>query len=91
VLDAFEREGWPDAISDPLEPDELMDHKTRLQETAKSLNDRLMDGTIRFHCNGRGDGILWERVEEKAQHPGCTPGRAAEARDTISASKRYTA
>jgi hypothetical protein len=70
ALDAFEKEGWPDAINDPLEPDDHQESKARLREMVRGLNKGLKAGTIRFRSsNGRGDGVLWECVEENAQHP----------------------
>ena len=65
VLNAFEAAGWPEAIGDPLETDEMDDKPERLREAVKRLNDGLEPGTIRFHANGRGDGIRWEVVEAR--------------------------
>jgi hypothetical protein len=48
VLNAFEEEGWPDAVSDPLEWDQFDDLKARLRETVRGLNKGLKPGTIRF-------------------------------------------
>ncbi|MBP3959529.1 hypothetical protein J8F10_30155 [Gemmata sp. G18] len=51
VLNAFQEEGWPNAISDPLP-------KGKLAKTIESLNMRLQH--IKFSLNGAADGILWQ-------------------------------
>ena len=38
ILEAFEEEGWPPAIDDPLPPHPEQDPKRRLRNTIKSLN-----------------------------------------------------
>ncbi|MBU4270582.1 MAG: hypothetical protein KKE86_16925 [Planctomycetes bacterium] len=55
VLDAFQEDGWPDRIDDPLDPSK---NQQRLHETIKRLNDNLE--TIRFRADGTGQGIVWE-------------------------------
>jgi hypothetical protein len=73
VLAAFEGAGWPGRIDDPLEPDPEADPKGRLRETVKSLNARLKAGTIRFHADGTGRGVLWKRVPRKRAKPPLDP------------------
>jgi hypothetical protein len=55
VLDAFQEDGWPDRIDDPLAPSK---NQQRLHETIKRLNDNL--DVIRFRSDGTGQGIVWE-------------------------------
>ena len=55
VLDAFEEEGWPVRIDDPLDPSK---NQQRLHECIKRLNDKLED--IRFSADGTGQGIRWK-------------------------------
>ncbi len=50
VITAFQEEGWPDAIDDPLQPG-------KLARTVESLNKRLRH--IRFRLNGAGTGVCW--------------------------------
>jgi hypothetical protein len=50
VLAAFQEEGWPDAIDDPLP-------SGKLARTVESLNDRLRH--IKFSLNGTGTGVCW--------------------------------
>lgn len=62
ILTAFEEEGWPPFIDDPL-PRHGHDEPTRrLQATIKSLNRRQWNPTIRFHGNG-GEKVLWEAAQ----------------------------
>lgn len=57
VLDAFEEQGWPSRIDDPMPdgPDQM-----RLHATILSLNTRLSQ--VRFHADGSASGITWEYV-----------------------------
>ena len=67
LLAAFQEEGWHSGHIDdplPLEPGEGPDDaRKRLRETIHNLNQRLPDGTIRFHGDGTGEGVRWERCE----------------------------
>lgn len=60
ILAVFVEQGWPSRIDDPLPPKFLLGSVERLHNTIRSLNDRL-EG-IRFHCDGSGTGIRWERL-----------------------------
>lgn len=58
VLDAFEKQGWPDSIDNPLlSPGDNL----ALHQTIKSLNKGLKG--IRFRANGLGTGIIWDPVD----------------------------
>ncbi|MBL8793365.1 MAG: hypothetical protein JNM56_05655, partial [Planctomycetia bacterium] len=68
VLDAFEAQGWPFKIKDPLAPPpdphvapkyQRTSNSLRLHETIKTLNDGLRH--IRFHADGTGEGISWQQ------------------------------
>ena len=59
VLDAFEEEGWPDRIDDPLRPDPDQDGKRHLHDTIRRLN-RNRRAAIHFSGDGTGTGVLWE-------------------------------
>lgn len=50
VLAAFQEEGWPEAIDDPLQ-------RGKLGKTVESLNKNLRH--IRFYRNGSGKGLRW--------------------------------
>jgi len=64
ILSAFQEEGWPPRIDDPLPPDPEHDPKQRLRTTLKSLNRSQQQALIRFRSDGTGQGILWTMVEE---------------------------
>jgi hypothetical protein len=55
ILDAFQEDGWPTRIDDPLDPHK---HQQRLHETLRSLNKGLTE--IGFHADGTGEGICWK-------------------------------
>ncbi len=62
VLNAFEEEGWPDRILDPLPPLGDQDPKRRLSDTIRALSHNQVEPLLRFHGDGTGQGVLWERV-----------------------------
>ena len=64
ILSAFEQEGWPSRIDDPLILEEgaaETKSKWRLRNTVNDLN-RAQYGCIRirFHLDGTGRGIRWK-------------------------------
>jgi hypothetical protein len=61
VLTAFEEEGWPPRIDDPLPPHADQDSKRRLRDTIATLNRG--QKVIRFLADGLGQGVRWEAVE----------------------------
>jgi hypothetical protein len=65
ILTAFEEEGWPLRILDPLPPKDEMDCKRRLHETIKTLNRHHFSRIIRFCGDGTGQGVLWEWLEDR--------------------------
>jgi len=60
VLCAFEEEGWPPRIDDPLSPHEELDSKRRLADTIKCLNRKQCNSIVHFRGDGTGEGIIWE-------------------------------
>ena len=66
VLNAFQEEGWPERIDDPLPPQPEQDPKRRLADTIKCLNRKQVNQLIHFHGDGTGEGIFWELVEQTA-------------------------
>lgn len=60
VLEHFNLEDWPLSIDDPLPPKGGVDPKRRLNETIKSLNERLI--LMRFSGDGTGTRIEWHVV-----------------------------
>jgi hypothetical protein len=64
VLAAFEEEGWPVRIDDPLPPQPEQDSKRRLSDTIKCLNRKQQNPLIHFRGDGTGEGVIWELVEQ---------------------------
>jgi hypothetical protein len=67
ILSAFEEEGWPLRITDPLPHASEKKRCERLGDALKSLNDSLIG--IKFRRDGSTEGIRWER----ATIPGAPP------------------
>lgn len=61
VLAAFEEEGWPARIDDPLPPHADQDSKRRLRDTIATLNRG--QKAIRFQADGLGQGVCWKAVD----------------------------
>jgi hypothetical protein len=66
VLMAFEEEGWPPRIDDPLSPLPQLDPRRRLHDTIKALNRKQKRDLIRFMGDGSGEGIRWELTDKAA-------------------------
>ena len=62
ILAAFEEEGWPARIDDPLPPQHDQDPKRRLHDTINSLNRNHRCDAIRFLGDGSGLGVRWTLV-----------------------------
>ncbi len=60
ILAAFEEEGWPPRIDDPLPPHADQDSKRRLHDTITTLNRHQRHPAIRFLGDGSGQGVRWE-------------------------------
>jgi hypothetical protein len=63
VLAAFQEEGWPVRIDDPLAPSPTVHAKRRLSDTIKCLNRKQQIKLIHFRGDGTGQGITWEPAE----------------------------
>lgn len=62
ILAAFQEEGWPNCIDDPLPPKGDLSPQRRLHDTIKALNrkHRQRPPLIRFLGNGTGKSVVWE-------------------------------
>jgi hypothetical protein len=62
VLAAFQEEGWPNCIDDPLPPKGDVCPKRRLHDTIKALNRKHHQSPplVHFLGNGTGENIVWE-------------------------------
>ncbi len=82
ILAAFEEEGWPDRIDDPLSLQADLDPKCRLHDTIKRLNQAYKHSPLRFYGDGTGEGVCWKLVAEAAQN---ARGQAAPKRPRLAA------
>ncbi len=64
VLTAFDEEGWPRRIHDPLRPVAGKDSKRRLRDTIGTLNVKQENCLIRFRAAGTGEHVIWEPVQK---------------------------
>jgi hypothetical protein len=62
VLQAFEEQGWPARVDDPIPPKAGSNCKRRLRDTISRLNRCQRARCMRFHGDGSGQGICWESV-----------------------------
>jgi hypothetical protein len=60
VLSAFEEEGWPSYIDDPLPMKSEIVPKQRLNNVINRLNGSQLLPILRFHGNGNGEGVGWQ-------------------------------
>ena len=60
VLTAFQEEGWPARIDDPLPPGSNGNPKRRLHGVINCLNRAHRIRAIRFHGDGTGTAVLWK-------------------------------
>jgi hypothetical protein len=62
ILSAFQEEGWPNCIDDPLPPKGDLSPQRRLHDTIKALNrkHRQRPPLIHFLGNGTGKNVVWE-------------------------------
>ena len=60
VLNAFEDNGWPARIADPLPIRADICPKRRLHDTLKCLNRKQVNGLIKFRGDGTGRGVILE-------------------------------
>jgi hypothetical protein len=66
ILSAFEEEGWPEHIDDPLPVSHEIDPHTRLHDAINRLNRCQTNRLLRFHGNGSGTGVFWDLRRTKA-------------------------
>ena len=71
VLAAFQEEGWPARVDDPIPPQLNQDPKRRLHDTINALNRNQRTRLIRFLGDGHGLGIRWEPASDPGPAPTC--------------------
>jgi hypothetical protein len=67
IVAAFQEEGWPPYIDDPLPPHSGQDSKIRLRTTVQNLNRNQRTPLIRFVANGHGKAIGWRPLRGKTE------------------------
>jgi hypothetical protein len=72
ILAAFQEEGWPNCIDDPLPPKGDLSPQRRLHDTIKALNrkHRQKPPLIHFLGNGTGKNVVWELRMIPRRSPG---------------------
>jgi hypothetical protein len=65
ILAAFQEEGWPPRVDDPLPPCDDQEPRQRLRDAIKNLNRGQHHGIIRFFGDGTGRGIRWCEVRDR--------------------------
>jgi hypothetical protein len=71
ILAAFEEQGWPPRIDDPLPRRSGQNAKQHLRDTVKNLNRHQHGTRILFETDGTGRGVLWRLVPRS--YPAATP------------------
>lgn len=66
VLNCFQEEEWPARIDDPLPPTPGSNSRRKLNDTVKALNNHQKNKLLRFRCDGTGEGVIWETVDQLA-------------------------
>jgi len=64
ILTAFQEEGWPPRIDDPLPPKAELDPRERLHNTIKALNRHQKQRLLKIKGDGTGEGIMWEAIQD---------------------------
>src|SRR5437870_5015237 len=59
ILAAFEEEGWPSHLDDPIPPTPEVDSITRLHDSINRLNRMQETQLVVFSGDGTGRGIRW--------------------------------
>jgi hypothetical protein len=68
ILAAFQEEGWPPRIDDPIPGDDAH-AKDRLRDAVKKLNRQAIL-LIHFLSDGKGQGVLWQiRNQQNRDRP----------------------
>jgi hypothetical protein len=59
LLTAFQEDGWPARIDDPLPPSHGIDPTVRLRQVVFALNHHQASPRLRFIADGTGRGVQW--------------------------------
>jgi hypothetical protein len=75
ILAAFEEDGWPPQIDDPLPPGGTQTPQDRLHDAVRALNGHQLDARIHFFRDGTGQGICWEPAAPRKRRGRVKRGR----------------
>ncbi|HEY7157590.1 MAG TPA: hypothetical protein VH575_26780 [Gemmataceae bacterium] len=64
ILMAFQEEGWPQVLDDPLTGKEEQDPQQRLRRAVDNLNRRQRVPLLHFGVRGQGTAVIWEFRQE---------------------------
>jgi hypothetical protein len=70
ILAAFQEEGWPLRIIDPLRQIHGLDPRERLHEGVKGLNRGQVERLLVFRRDGTGEGVTWRAREGQSDKAG---------------------
>jgi hypothetical protein len=62
ILAAFQEEGWPPRVDDPLPASSELERRQRLHNALVRLNQGQTADLLRFWAEGKGEGICWEAL-----------------------------
>ena len=65
ILAAFQEEGWPAVIDDPLPMDPDQNPRQRLHYTVHHMNRVQRPRLIHFYVNGNGQSIYWQPARDR--------------------------
>jgi hypothetical protein len=70
ILAAFEEDGWPPRIDDPLPPRPEIEPNRRLHDAIKALNRCQKHRLLRFKGDGTSEGVIWELAARTGSNGG---------------------
>lgn len=62
ILMAFEEEGWPFHVDDPIVPKNGCNPRQRLRASVQGMNRQSDPPAIEFSCDGSGMGVCWRPI-----------------------------
>jgi hypothetical protein len=67
VLDAFQKQGWPAEVANPLSGLGYRSAEERIKDAVGKLNTGQSGARIRFHLLQQGRRVSWDRLPESSQ------------------------
>jgi hypothetical protein len=66
ILSAFEEEGWPPHVDDPLPPAPEIEPKKRIHDAIYRLNTNQQTHLLLFLGDGQGNGVNWRQIDGRS-------------------------